>query len=60
MKATTGFTGEITFDHTKPDGTMQKLMDSTRLNQLGCNISKSLRDGLASVYRDFKNYEELK
>ena len=60
VKATTGFTGEITFDHTKPDGTMQKLMDSTRLNQLGCNISKSLRDGLASVYRDFKNYEELK
>ena len=60
VKQITGFTGEITFDHTKPDGTMQKLMGSSRLNQLGWSISKSLRGGLASVYRDFKNYEELK
>jgi GDP-L-fucose synthase len=52
-----GFDGNIIFDTTKPDGTMKKLMDSSRLNQLGWYVSTSLREGLQSAYQDFKKYE---
>jgi GDP-L-fucose synthase len=55
-----GFDGNIVFDPTKPDGTMKKLMDSSRLNQLGWYVTTSLREGLQSAYQDFKKYEGLK
>ncbi|MDO9206079.1 MAG: GDP-L-fucose synthase [Methylotenera sp.] len=55
-----GFDDNIIFDTTKPDGTMKKLMDSSRLNQLGWHVTTSLRDGLQSAYQDFKKYEVLK
>jgi GDP-L-fucose synthase len=60
VKEIVGFDGDIVFDASKPDGTMKKLMDSSRLNQLGWHISTSLRDGLQSAYQDFKKYEGLK
>ena len=56
VKDTVGFSGEIVFDKTKPDGTMRKLMDSRRLNQLGWNASTSLKDGLQFAYRSFKDF----
>jgi GDP-L-fucose synthase len=59
VKDVVGFSGEIVQDSTKPDGTMRKLMDSTRLNQLGWKHSTSLRDGLVSAYQDFRQHEEL-
>ena len=60
VREVTGFEGEIILDATKPDGTMRKLMDSDRLNQLGWNVSTSLLDGLQKAYQDFKIYEGLK
>jgi GDP-L-fucose synthase len=54
-----GFDGNIVFDTTKPDGTMKKLMDSNRFNQLGWYVTTSLRDGILSAYQDFKKYEGL-
>ncbi len=48
-----GYAGEITFDATKPDGTPRKLMDSSRLNQLGWHPHVALEDGLALAYADF-------
>jgi len=48
-----GFTGEIQFDAAKPDGTPQKLMDSSRLRQLGWHPHYSLRDGLCHAYGDY-------
>jgi len=54
VKDIVGFRGEIVLDNSKPDGTMRKLMDSTRLNQLGWCATTSLIDGLASTYLDFK------
>lgn len=48
-----GFKGAIDFDHTKPDGTPRKLMDCTRLNDLGWKAKVSLKDGLTSAYKDF-------
>ena len=49
-----GYTGEITFDPTKPDGTPRKLMDSTRLNALGWQAKVNLETGLHLVYEDFQ------
>jgi GDP-L-fucose synthase len=60
VKEVAGFEGEIIMDATKPDGTMRKLMDSGRLNQLGWNESTSLLAGLREAYQDFKNQEGLR
>lgn len=52
-----GYPGEITFDTSKPDGTPRKLMDSSRLNNLGWRPRVALEAGLAQAYADFsKNY----
>jgi len=56
IKEVVGFTGEIELDRTKPDGTMRKLMDSGRLNQLGWQVQMGLKDGLGRAYLDFKNF----
>jgi len=50
---TVRFTGSIDYDATKPDGTPRKLMDSTRLNQLGWKAAISLEKGLKMAYQDF-------
>ncbi|MEI6640221.1 MAG: GDP-L-fucose synthase [Chlorobium sp.] len=52
-----GYRGSIEFDPTKPDGTPRKLMDSTRLNNLGWQASVSLEAGVQLAYSDFlKNH----
>jgi len=48
-----GFKGEIAFDPSKPDGTPRKLMDSSRLNELGWKVQVGLEIGLKAVYEDF-------
>lgn len=53
VKSVTGFEGEIVFDTTKPDGTPRKLMDSSRLHQLGWRHQVSLKSGLEQAYRFF-------
>jgi len=45
-----GFSGRITFDATKPDGTPRKLLDVSRLNSLGWTASTGLRDGIRLAY----------
>jgi GDP-L-fucose synthase len=50
-----GFTGEITFDPSKPDGTPRKLVDISRLKALGWSAKTSLRDGLAKAYAHFQS-----
>lgn len=50
-----GYTGDVEFDATKPDGTMRKLMDSTRLANLGWKASVSLREGLEQAYAAYLN-----
>ena len=49
----TGFTGRVRFDTTKPDGTMRKLMDSSRLNAMGWKPSVSLINGVRETYAWF-------
>ena len=48
-----GYEGRLRFDHSKPDGTPRKLLDSTRLRSLGWAPAISLRDGIARTYRHF-------
>ena len=45
-----GFAGEIRFDESKPDGTPRKLLDTSRLSELGWRPSIPLEDGIASTY----------
>ena len=47
----TGFTGRLTFDSSKPDGTPRKLMDVSRLNNLGWHASIELEQGLKDAYQ---------
>ncbi len=51
-----GYTGAITFDNSKPDGTPRKLMDSTRINALGWQAKVSLQTGLELAYEDFQKH----
>ena len=55
IRETVGFQGEIEFDCGKPDGTPQKLMDSSRINKLGWRAKVELADGLRLTYDDFVN-----
>lgn len=45
-----GFSGHLTFDSSKPDGTPRKLMDSGRLAALGWRARTRLEDGIAQAY----------
>src|SRR5438093_2991931 len=45
-----GFDGELAWDTTKPDGTPRKLLDVTRLHDLGWQATISFRDGIAQTY----------
>lgn len=45
-----GYEAELVFDASKPDGTPRKLMNSSRLHELGWNNVRSLEDGIASTY----------
>ncbi|HLG83186.1 MAG TPA: GDP-L-fucose synthase [Bradyrhizobium sp.] len=50
---TVGYTGTISYDTARPDGTPQKLLDVSRLHALGWRARISLEDGLALAYRAF-------
>ncbi|HEV3050136.1 MAG TPA: GDP-L-fucose synthase [Longimicrobium sp.] len=45
-----GYTGELVFDSTKPDGTPRKLLDVSRMNALGWKASIGLRQGIEQTY----------
>lgn len=48
-----GFEGKIVFDASKPDGTPRKLLNVTRMRDLGWQARTALRDGIAQAYADF-------
>lgn len=49
----TGYTGVVEWDASKPDGAPQKLLDVTRINELGWRASIGLRDGVERTYDVF-------
>jgi GDP-L-fucose synthase len=48
-----GFTGEIKWDPSKPDGTPRKLLDVSKLESLGWHYKTELEDGIRETYKDF-------
>ena len=60
IKEVVGFKGRIVFDTSKPDGTMRKLMDVSRINNLGWHAQTSLKDGIKLVYEDFLNNRNIR
>ncbi len=55
IKEIVGYEGALVYDHTKPDGTPRKLMDVSKLTQIGWKYSIELKDGLKRVYDDYQN-----
>jgi GDP-L-fucose synthase len=51
IKNASGYKGKIKFDATKPDGTMRKLLDTTRLRKLGWKPKVSLEEGIEKTYK---------
>ena len=51
-----GYTGALTFDHSKPDGTPRKLLDVSRLHSLGWHPRITLRAGIDGTYAWFKDH----
>ncbi len=60
IKKIVDFKGEIIYDSTKPDGTPRKLMDVSRLHNLGWNHKTSLEEGIKKTYEWFVNQLEIK
>ncbi|HOF22411.1 MAG TPA: GDP-L-fucose synthase [Thermotogota bacterium] len=53
IKEIVGFRGEITFDRSKPDGTMRKLLDVSKISRLGWKKRITLKDGINECYRNY-------
>ncbi|WP_460637417.1 GDP-L-fucose synthase [Larkinella harenae] len=59
VKETVGFEGELRWNTDKPDGTPRKLMDVSRLHQLGWKHQTELSAGVAATYQDFLSNQEV-
>jgi len=55
----TGYAGELVFDSSKPDGTMRKLMDISRLRKYGWIPATDLWSGLAIAYAEFRTAADV-
>lgn len=55
IASTVGYTGDITFDPSRPDGTPRKLLNIDRLSSLGWRAQTVLVDGLRLAYDDFRS-----
>mgnify|MGYP000067649851 FL=1 len=60
MKKVVGFKGNLIFDTTKPDGPLRKLIDITRLKNMGWKYSVDLKEGLADTYKWYLERESYK
>ncbi len=54
IKEIVGYSGKIKFDATKPDGTMRKLLDVSKLNQMGWRSKISIREGISTAFAEYK------
>ena len=55
VQKTIGHSGSIIWDINKPDGTPRKLMDSSKMKELGYDTSISLKEGIKSTYHIFND-----
>lgn len=54
-----GYEGKLTFDTSKPDGTPRKLLDVSKINELGWQAKTSLKDGLKKSYQWFLDNQDV-
>jgi GDP-L-fucose synthase len=59
IKGIIGYEGEIIYDHSKPDGTPRKLLDSSRVYNLGWKPVTELKHGIQQAYNDFLRNQKL-
>jgi GDP-L-fucose synthase len=59
IKRIVGFTGQVVFDTTKPDGTPRKLLDVSKLTAMGWVAKISLEEGLEATYRWFVENQNI-
>lgn len=59
IKEIVGFQGDIYFNSDMPDGTPRKLLDVSKLKNLGWQYKTELKEGIELAYHDFKNKEEI-
>jgi len=57
MKEVVGYTGKLTFDTTKPDGAPRKLIDVSRLEDMGWSYTTNLKEGLGKAYEWYLSEE---
>ena len=55
VKKTVGFEGEIIWDKTKPNGTPRKLIDVTKLHNLGWHHKVEIEDGVEKLYEWYQS-----
>ena len=61
IQKVTGHTGEIVWDASKPDGTPRKLMDVSKLKEMGWEYTTELEEGIQKTYAWFlENIDSIK
>ena len=55
IKQVVGYSGDIIYDKTKPDGVPQKILDTSKLSALGWKPQHDLKEGLIKAYNSFKS-----
>ena len=60
IKKVIGYKGKLIFDKTKPDGTMRKLMDVSKINNLGWKAETEIEEGIKLVYNDFFYFNNIR
>jgi GDP-L-fucose synthase len=55
VKATIGYDGEIVYDSSKPDGTLRKLTDPSKLHSLGWHHKIDIKEGVERLYNWYMN-----
>ncbi len=58
IKEIVGFNGELYFNTEKPDGTLRKVTDVSRLNNLGWRYKTTLEEGIQKLYRWYVSFEK--
>jgi GDP-L-fucose synthase len=58
IKDVVGYEGGLSFDDSKPDGTMRKLLDVSRAKALGWEAKVSFREGIEKTYRWFLDNQD--
>ena len=57
IKEVVGYKGEIKFDTSKPDGTLRKLLDISKLHSMGWKHKTGLKQGIQEVYKEVQAME---